>query len=103
MTTSLGPRWAITGPFLSNAMGGGGGVDGFRHLLDHLGPASQKWLEDMRANTFTYTKENLDALTVSVSDELQGKDVSELERRRDESLVRFVQIRQEQAKKYVSK
>jgi 3-hydroxyacyl-CoA dehydrogenase len=72
--------------------GGGGGVDGFRNLLAHLGPASQTWLEDMRANTFTYTKENIDILADSVSDELQGKNVRELEQRRDTSLVRYIQV-----------
>jgi 3-hydroxyacyl-CoA dehydrogenase len=42
VTTSIGPRWAVVGPLLANAMGGGGGSDGFRHLLEHLGPASRE-------------------------------------------------------------
>jgi 3-hydroxyacyl-CoA dehydrogenase len=41
VTSSLGPRWALTGPFVSNVFGGGGGKDGFRRMMQHLGPASK--------------------------------------------------------------
>ncbi|KAH0282347.1 3-hydroxyacyl-CoA dehyrogenase [Aureobasidium namibiae CBS 147.97] len=86
MTSSLGPRWALTGPLMSTAMGGGGGTDGFRHLLEHLGPASKVWLEDMKQHAFTYDKDDLDALSTSVGKELQGKDVKALEAKRDSKL-----------------
>ncbi|KAJ6443545.1 3-hydroxyacyl-CoA dehyrogenase [Purpureocillium lavendulum] len=95
MTSSLGPRWAVTGPFLSNAMGGGGGSDGFAHILEHLGPAMQKWLEDTRSNTFVWNKENLDALNASVAEELQGHDPADLERQRDETLVELLRLKRE--------
>jgi len=36
MTSSLGPRWAIQGPFASFHMGGG--VGGLEYFLDQLGP-----------------------------------------------------------------
>ncbi|KJX97784.1 3-hydroxyacyl-CoA dehydrogenase like protein [Zymoseptoria brevis] len=87
VTPSLGPRWATVGPFMANAMGGGGGSDGFRHLLEHLGPYSQKWVDDMREHAFAMTTENIDSLTRSVDEKLQGKNVKELEAERDAKLV----------------
>jgi hypothetical protein len=54
VTTSLGPRWAIVGPFMANAMGGGGGSDGFRHLLEHLGPATETLTSLPQASTMNF-------------------------------------------------
>ncbi|KAF5578130.1 NAD(P)-binding domain-containing protein [Fusarium pseudoanthophilum] len=93
VTSSLGPRWAVTGPLMSNAMGGGGGRDGFRHLLEHLGPASQQWLEHIKANSFQWNAESLDKLTESVGEELQGADVRELEKERDRLLVEILKLK----------
>lgn len=93
MTTSLGPRWAIVGPFMANAMGGGGGSDGFRHLLEHLGPATQQWIEDMRKNEFIWNSENIDTLASSVAEELSGRDVAALERQRDNQLVEMFKVK----------
>ncbi|KAI4934602.1 hypothetical protein J4E85_002460 [Alternaria conjuncta] len=93
VTTSLGPRWAMVGPFLANAMGGGGGSEGFKHLLEHLGPASRVWVEDMQEHKFDWSQDSIDALGSSVSDELQGKDVQELEQKRDDDLVKFFKIK----------
>ncbi|RKL31587.1 hypothetical protein BFJ72_g10991 [Fusarium proliferatum] len=93
MTSSLGPRWAVTGPLMSNAMGGGGGSDGFRHLLEHLGPASQQWLEHIKANSFQWDTESLDKLTDSVGEELQGANVKELEKERDRLLVEILKLK----------
>nr|POE94217.1 l-carnitine dehydrogenase [Quercus suber] len=45
MTTSLGPRYALSGPFMSNVMGGGGSKTGFKHLVLHIGPAMNVWLQ----------------------------------------------------------
>ncbi|CCT71793.1 related to lambda-crystallin [Fusarium fujikuroi] len=93
VTSSLGPRWAVTGPLMSNAMGGGGGSDGFRHLLEHLGPASQQWLEHIKANSFQWDTESLDKLTDSVGEELQGANVKELEKERDRLLVEILKLK----------
>jgi ketoreductase RED1 len=40
VTSSLGQRWAVSGPFLSFHLGGGPG--GLPHFLEHLGPGLQK-------------------------------------------------------------
>ena len=95
MTSSLGPRWAVTGPFMSNAMGGGGGSDGFARVLQHLGPAVQKWLDDIQNNRFIWSRENLDALSASVAEELHGRDANELEQERDELLVKLLRLKRE--------
>lgn len=44
ITLSLGPRWALTGPFATFNLGGGAG--GLRHFLDHLGPAFEALWDD---------------------------------------------------------
>ncbi|CAI9633049.1 unnamed protein product [Alternaria burnsii] len=93
VTTSLGPRWAMVGPFLANAMGGGGGIEGFRHMIEHLGPASQTWLADMQAHKFDWSAQSVDALGTSVADELTGKDMKILEQKRDDDLVKFFKIK----------
>ncbi|KFG80591.1 hypothetical protein MANI_017583 [Metarhizium anisopliae] len=93
VTSSLGPRWAVTGPLLSNAMGGGGGTDGFRHFLEHLGPATRSWMDDMQAHAFQWTLEGLATLRESVAKELGGKDTKELERKRDQCLVEVLRVK----------
>ncbi|KID95290.1 NAD(P)-binding domain protein, partial [Metarhizium majus ARSEF 297] len=93
VTSSLGPRWAVTGPLLSNAMGGGGGTDGFKHFLEHLGPATRRWMDDMQAHAFQWTPEGLAKLRESVAKELQGKDTKELERKRDQCLVEVLRVK----------
>lgn len=78
---------------MSNAMGGGGGSDGFKHLLEHLGPATETWIEDMKAHAFNWTPEQLTALGDSVAEELGTQDVHELERKRDATLVALFRLK----------
>lgn len=80
---------------MSNAMGGGGGTDGFRHLLEHLGPASKVWLDDMKQHAFTSDKDSLDSLSASVGEQLEGKDVHALESKRDRQLIELLQIKEQ--------
>lgn len=87
MTTSLGPRWALTGPFMSNAMGGGGGAEGFHHILEHLGPATRVWTEDMAKNAFDWSDESCQKLTSSVGEELRAHDPATVAEERDELMV----------------
>ncbi|KFY44585.1 hypothetical protein V495_03378 [Pseudogymnoascus sp. VKM F-4514 (FW-929)] len=87
MTTSLGPRWAITGPFQSNALGGGGGGEGFKHFIDHIGSAGQGWLKDMQENAFEWTPENISTVSASVDEQLKGQDTREVEQKRDRFFV----------------
>lgn len=87
MTTSLGPRWALTGPFMSNVMGGGGGLEGFKHLLQYLGPASRVWKEDMDKFAFDWSDANCQRLIDSVGEELRVHDTTVVEKERDETLI----------------
>jgi 3-hydroxyacyl-CoA dehydrogenase len=93
--SSLGPRWAVVGPLMANAMGGGGGGDGFRHFVEHLGPAMQGWTEDMRKKAFSWEPDGVDRLVASVEEELAGKDVAVLEQRRDGQLVEWFKAKRE--------
>lgn len=93
VTSSLGPRWAVVGPLMANAMGGGGGGDGFRHFMEHLGPAMRGWMEDMRENAFSWEPEGIDRVAASVEEGLAGKDVGALERQRDGQLVEWFKAR----------
>ena len=74
-------------------MGGGGGSDGFRHLLEHLGPAIKGWTEDMQANAFSWSPESLDKLTVSVEEGFAGKDVAALEKQLDEQIIGILKMK----------
>ena len=80
----------MTGPFLSNVMGGGGGRDGFRHMVQHLGPAMQGWIQDMRANEFELTPENLEKLDKSVQEEIYSHNLATVEQERDRILIRLL-------------
>jgi 3-hydroxyacyl-CoA dehydrogenase len=94
VTTSLGPRWACAGPFLANALGGGGGSDGFRHFLEHLGPAIKGWTEDMQAHAFSWSPDSLNKLTTSFQEGFAGKDMGALEARRDEKLIGILKMKE---------
>lgn len=45
VTGSIGPRWAVVGPFLAFHLGGG--PAGLRHMLAHLGPGMQRLWRDL--------------------------------------------------------
>lgn len=90
ITTSLGPRWAFTGPYMSNVLGGGGGKGGFKHLLQHLGPGIAHWVQDMRAHEYQYTDANLEKLDESVQKQLEVHDPATVEKQRDELLVKLL-------------
>ena len=91
MTTSLGPRWAVTGPYMSNALGGGPG--GFKHLLTTIGMASKAWVDDMRAHEFDHSAESIERLDSSVQDMLTKHKLKEVEKERDELLVELINMK----------
>lgn len=94
MTASLGPRWAVTGPLEANALGGGGDIDGFKHLMTHLGPAARGMNKDMRDHEFRWDAAAVDAVVVaSVTDELGPHDAKAAERKRDEQLLQVLRIK----------
>jgi 3-hydroxyacyl-CoA dehydrogenase len=84
VTSGLGLRWAAVGPFMANALGGGGGAAGFAHILEHIGPASDVWLEDAKEHAFSMKDtERKKILYDSVGQMMEGTDVAKIEYQRD--------------------
>ena len=80
-----------------NALGGGGGAAGFKHLLEHLGPGIQAWTADMKAHEFKMSPETIGKLEASVEDMLKSKDVAAVEAQRDEVLVQLMKMKKDDA------
>lgn len=93
MTNSLGPRWAVGGPFISAELAGGRG--GFKHFVEHIGPATQVWTDDMKAHEFHYTPESTKVLAAAVEELLSKTSHEEAERYRDATTIEILKIKQE--------
>jgi 3-hydroxyacyl-CoA dehydrogenase len=93
VTAGLGLRWALTGPFMTNVLGGGGGKTGFKNLIEHLGPGSQVWKKDMDAHPFLWDSESIGKLDASVQELLNTVDPKVVEEQRDEVLVKVVLLK----------
>lgn len=87
MTAGPGLRWAINGPLITNALGGGGD---FRHFMDHLGPAVKTWKDDMDKHPFD--AENKEPLVESVEKYVANSDLSAVQQRRDEFILNSLQF-----------
>lgn len=75
---------------MTNVLGGGGGENGFRHLLAHLGPAIEGWVKDMKDHAFEFSEENIQKLDNSVHKMLESTDVKEVEHQRDKALIDLI-------------
>lgn len=88
MTSGLGLRWAHSGPFMTNTLGGGGS---FSYFVDHLGPAMKTWLDDMQQNHFDFnSQEAADELKSKVNEWVSNVDLKAVESNRDAILSYFV-------------
>ncbi|WP_448609239.1 3-hydroxyacyl-CoA dehydrogenase NAD-binding domain-containing protein [Geodermatophilus sp. URMC 60] len=74
-----GLRWAVLGPFANQHLSGGPG--GIAHVLEHLGPPTERWWRDL--GQVTLTPELVAKIVAGVDEELNGVDPSELVARRD--------------------
>ena len=84
-----GLRWALMGPHMTFALAGGEG--GLAHYLKHLGPAMTGWWQSLGSPALTdEIKQRLEA---GVADEMAGRSIEALERRRDDFLVRVLEAR----------
>ncbi|KAF7529294.1 hypothetical protein PCG10_008004 [Penicillium crustosum] len=85
MTSGLGLRWALTGPIMTNTLGGGGD---FNHFMDHLGPALETWLDDMHRHEFDMNSQ--DTLKERVNEWISDVNLKEVEESRDKLLVGLI-------------
>jgi 3-hydroxyacyl-CoA dehydrogenase len=91
MTASLGLRWALNGPFVLNAMAGGGS---FLHFLEHLGPAAKSWHDDMQKHAFEMTPKAIEELNRSVETTIPITDLNALQQERDRVLLRLMDLKE---------
>ncbi|CRL24058.1 Fatty oxidation complex, alpha subunit FadB [Penicillium camemberti] len=85
VTSGLGLRWALTGPIMTNTLGGGGD---FNHFMDHLGPALKTWLDDMHRHEFDMSSQ--DVLKERVNEWMSHVNLKEVEESRDKLLVGLI-------------
>ena len=90
VTSSLGLRWALNGPYALNAMAGGGS---FQHFLEHLGPAAKSWHDDMHKHTFSMTPEAIQDLSRTVEPMVQATDLNTLQKERDDVLLKLMDMK----------
>jgi len=83
-----GLRWALMGPHLTFHMAGGDG--GMKHFMDHIGPAVQSWMDDLRAPTLNAQTQK--AIIDGVTEEAAGRSMDELRRWRDRKLIEILRV-----------
>jgi carnitine 3-dehydrogenase len=88
---SWGPglRWGVMGPSLLFHLGGGAG--GIRHFMEHLMPAMQAWWNTL--GTPRITPEFTSSVIDGVAKETGGKSVEQLEKTRDDMLLKLLAVR----------
>ena len=88
---SAGPglRWAVMGPHMIYHLGGGeGGMD---HFIDHFAPAVKVWWESLATWT-TLPPEAKTMLVDGLKAEIGDRTLSDMNRRRDEKLIKILKI-----------
>lgn len=81
---------------MTNVLGGGGGKDGFRHLITHIATTAQVWFDDIDAKKVVINggdEDMMDKLDVSVQDMLKNRDTAEIQKQLGESLVGLLQLK----------
>ncbi|KAJ5352823.1 hypothetical protein N7452_001797 [Penicillium brevicompactum] len=91
MTSGLGLRWALTGPIMTNTLGGGGD---FTHFMDHLGPALKLWLDDMEKHKFEFQPQQVESVKGTVHDWVSQVNLKKVEQDRDAFLGELVEKKQ---------
>lgn len=81
-----GLRWALLGPLVNQHLSGGDG--GLRHILEHLGPPTQRWMDDLGAPQLS--PELADTLVAGVDAELAHVDQVAMAADRDRLLVELL-------------
>ena len=82
MTSAIGPRWTVLGPFATLALSGGDG--GMAALLQKLGPAIDEWWGDL--SDVRMTPELAQTVSDQTEAHLAGSPLAELAQARDSRL-----------------
>lgn len=92
---AMGPglRWALLGPIANQHLSGGPG--GLAHVLEHLGPPAQRWMDDL--GEVRMTPQLAATLVAGVEDELRGIDQAALVAERDTLLVQLLLAKRQSA------
>jgi 3-hydroxyacyl-CoA dehydrogenase len=93
VTAGPGLRWALTGPIVTNALGGGGGPNGFKQRIERLGPGIQRWEEDILKHRFDWSVESLATLEDETEKWLQTVDWTAMKEERDRLLLQLLAIK----------
>jgi carnitine 3-dehydrogenase len=88
---SAGPglRWALMGPHLTFHLAGGTG--GIAHFLDQFAGPMTDWWQDL--GNPVLTPELRERLAAGIAEEAAGRDVTQLEARRDRFLVELLALK----------
>ena len=84
-----GIRYAFMGQHLIYHLGGGPG--GIEHFVDHIGEQKKRLWENMAAWT-ELPRRTKEALSKGIDDEVGGESIADLEKRRDEILVKLLKV-----------
>ncbi|KAH7222562.1 uncharacterized protein BKA55DRAFT_546076 [Fusarium redolens] len=90
VSSGPGLRWALTGPIATNALGGGGGPDGFAQRMERLGPAIRSWEDDILEHRFNWSQDSTLALQESVNKSLGSVDWNRMVEERDLVLLQLL-------------
>lgn len=97
ITRGLGLRWALTGPFMTAILGGGGNPGGFERIITHLGPGLWAWTTDMQAHSIMSEDHTsaFQSMIPVIQDSLGMVDTVALEKERDELLGEIIRLKKE--------
>jgi 3-hydroxyacyl-CoA dehydrogenase len=95
VTSGPGLRWALTGPVVTNALGGGGGPKGFMQRIERLGPSIRCWEEDILKHRFDWSDACLSVLKDEVMKWLEEVDWTDIKEKRDRLLLNLLAAKSE--------
>src|SRR5215469_4974383 len=87
-----GLRWGVMGPNLLFHLGGG--QDGIKHFMAHLGPALATWWKDLGTIT-EFSPQVTKTIIDGVQQEAAGRSIDELAEERDKVLLGLLALRSE--------
>lgn len=88
MTSSLGIRWAVGGPFVSFHLGGGDA--GFPFFLEHLGTGMEQLWKSQIVEPVSFDEKTKQILTEQVQEYYGDKSIAQLVEERDEKQIELM-------------